>query len=236
VNNFGASIQLANLLVEVGQGQRAAKYYQNSIRIKPDSTAAHFGLIISVLRHPNGSEACTQHLKEVLRHDPDNLTALTQLAMLRLLKYEDVKCARLLRRALEIDNSFAPTLVVMGELERFTGRSDMAQKYYQRAIKYDQHQQIALKGLTKICCTTGSTEEAWKHYQIVLKQNTDLAAPGSDLSNDADLKQTLTIRLRQSVPISLVKEFYFDTPWQIPMSAKPQTMLAIIQPDQVQSI
>ena len=77
VNNFGASIQLANLLVELGEGQRAAKYYQNAIRIKPDSTAAHFGLILAVLRHPNSSEACTQHLKEILRHDPDNLTALT---------------------------------------------------------------------------------------------------------------------------------------------------------------
>ena len=85
VNNFGPSIQLANLLAELGEGQCAAKYYQNAIRIKPDSTAAHFGLILAVLRHPNGSEACAQHLKEILRHDPDNLSALTKLALLRLL-------------------------------------------------------------------------------------------------------------------------------------------------------
>jgi len=77
VNNFGASIQLANLLAELGEGQCAAKYYENAIRIKPDSTAAYFGLILTVLRNPNGSEACVQHLKEILRHDPDNLPALT---------------------------------------------------------------------------------------------------------------------------------------------------------------
>ena len=110
-----------------------------------------FGLILAVLRHPSSSEACTHHLKEVLRHDPDNLTALTQLALLRFFEYEDVKCIRLLRKAFQISDSFAPALVAMGELERFTGRSDLAQKYYQRALRYDQRQQIALKGLIKAC-------------------------------------------------------------------------------------
>jgi len=129
-NNYAASIQLANLLVELGQDQCASKCYQNAIRVKHDSAAAHFGLILAVLRNPNGSEACAHHLKEVLRHDPDNLTTLTQLALLRFFEYEDVKCIRLLRKAFQISNSFVPALVVMGELERFTGRSDMAQKYY----------------------------------------------------------------------------------------------------------
>ena len=71
-NNYGASLQLANLLVELGQEQCAAKCYQNAIRVKYDSAAANFGLILAVLRHPSGSEACAHHLKEVLRHDPDN--------------------------------------------------------------------------------------------------------------------------------------------------------------------
>ena len=150
-NNYGASLQLANLLVELGQEQCAAKCYQNAIRVKSDSAAANFGLILAVLRHPSGSEACSRHLKEVLQHDPDNLTALTQLALLRFFQYEDVKCVRLLRKALQISNSFVPALVAMGELERFTGRSEIAHKFYERALMHDQHQQIALKGFIKAC-------------------------------------------------------------------------------------
>ena len=123
VNNYGASIQLANLLVESGLSEGSAKYYQNAIRIKPDSAAAHFGLIVAASNTQSGSGAYSHHLKEVLRHDPDNLCALTQLAIIRLFEYEDVKCVRLLQKALQISNTFAPALVAMGELERFTGRS-----------------------------------------------------------------------------------------------------------------
>ena len=110
-NNYGASLQLANLLVELGQEQCAAKCYLNVIRVKHDSAAANFGLILAVLQHPSGREACTHHLREVLRHDPYNLTVLTQLALLRFFEYEDVKCVRLLRKALQISNAFVPALV-----------------------------------------------------------------------------------------------------------------------------
>ena len=65
-----------------------------------------------------------------------------------------MKCVTLLRKALLISNSFVPALVAMGELERFTGRSEIAKDYYELALRYDQHQQIALKGLVKVFCKT----------------------------------------------------------------------------------
>ena len=55
-----------------------------------------FGLILAVLRHPSGSEAYSHHLKEILRHDPYNLTVLTLLALIQLFEYQEVKCVRLL--------------------------------------------------------------------------------------------------------------------------------------------
>ena len=119
--------------------------------------------MLAVLRHPNGNDTFTHCLEEVLRHDPDNFNALTQLALLRFFDYEDLKCIRLLRKALEVRNSFVPALVAMGELERFTGRSDISKKYYARALKLDEYQIFALKGLVKACINTDSTEEAWKY-------------------------------------------------------------------------
>ena len=43
-NHFGACIHLANLLANLGEGQRAAKYFKHAIKIDEDSINAHFGL------------------------------------------------------------------------------------------------------------------------------------------------------------------------------------------------
>ena len=43
-NHFGACIHLANLLANLGEGQRAAKYFKHAIKIDVDSINAYFGL------------------------------------------------------------------------------------------------------------------------------------------------------------------------------------------------
>lgn len=85
-----------------------------------------------------------------------------------------------------IDNAYVPTLVAMGELQRFTGHSETAQKYYERALRFDQHSAIALKGLVKACYNTGAIEEAWKHLDHVQKLNADLDKPENDLMIEFD--------------------------------------------------
>ena len=56
-NHYGASIFLANLLVSKGYEERSMHYYANAIRIKPEQTAPHFGLMLAVKRF--GSENAT---------------------------------------------------------------------------------------------------------------------------------------------------------------------------------
>ena len=51
VNNFKASLELANLLTELGYGRHASIYYQNALRLKPESAAAIFGLVLAIERH-----------------------------------------------------------------------------------------------------------------------------------------------------------------------------------------
>ena len=43
-NHFGSCIHLANLLANLGEGLRAAKYFKHALKIDPDSINAHFGL------------------------------------------------------------------------------------------------------------------------------------------------------------------------------------------------
>ena len=42
-NHFGSCIHLANLLANMGEGQRAAKYFKHAIKIYPESINAYFG-------------------------------------------------------------------------------------------------------------------------------------------------------------------------------------------------
>lgn len=43
-NHLGACTHLANLLANLGEGERAAKYFKHALKIDPDSVNAHFGL------------------------------------------------------------------------------------------------------------------------------------------------------------------------------------------------
>ena len=133
-NNYSANIHLANLLMELGQGQRAAKYYHQALRLKPNSIAATNGLMLSVFLYANDTEVCIHHLEDLLRHDPDNFIVLTQLAILRFLQYEDVTVVALLRKALAINNSYEPALHTMGELLRFSMLPETAVKFYEKVL------------------------------------------------------------------------------------------------------
>ena len=68
---------------------------------------------------------------------PNNAEVLTQLAILRLFDYQDLKALQLLHKALQIDNSNLPALCTMGELLRFNGRPTDAKKYYRRVLEID---------------------------------------------------------------------------------------------------
>ena len=50
-DDFSANIQLANLLLVEGHGKCASVYFKNAMRLRPESAAAVFGFIISLVRY-----------------------------------------------------------------------------------------------------------------------------------------------------------------------------------------
>ena len=77
-NHYGASIHIANLLVELGAGEKAAKFYENAIRLNKHRAAPHFGLMIATFRHSDGkNDAAVRHLKKMCMADAMNFEALT---------------------------------------------------------------------------------------------------------------------------------------------------------------
>ena len=83
-NNFGASIHLANMLANIGEGQRAAKYFMHAIKIDPDSTNAYFGLGKAIQQYADDKDAPLPHFKEVLKRDANHCKTLTQMGILYL--------------------------------------------------------------------------------------------------------------------------------------------------------
>ena len=60
-NHFGGCIHLANLLANLGEGQRAAKYFKHAIKIDPDSLNAHFGLGKALQQYSEDKDAPIPH-------------------------------------------------------------------------------------------------------------------------------------------------------------------------------
>lgn len=86
------------------------------MRLKPESASPYFGLITALKRTCSYEHALIHYFKAIIASDPHNIEALTQLAILRMLRGEDTKCVRLLRKTLQINNFFVPALLVTGEL------------------------------------------------------------------------------------------------------------------------
>lgn len=128
-NHFGSCIHLANLLANLGEGQRSAKYFKHALKIDPDSVNAHFGLGKAVQQYSDDKEAPIAHFEEVLKRDPMHYKALSQLGILYLDREEYEKSADVLKRALEVNKTFPLALVTMGNLL-------FEMKNAERAIKY----------------------------------------------------------------------------------------------------
>ena len=60
-NHFGACIHLANLLANLGEGQRAAKYFKHAIKIDAESINAHFGLGKALQQYSEDKDAPIPH-------------------------------------------------------------------------------------------------------------------------------------------------------------------------------
>ena len=96
-NHFGGCIHLANSLANLGEGQRAAKYFKHAIKIDPESVNAYFGLGKALQQYSEDKDAPIPHFKEVLSREPNHFKTLTQLGILYLDREEFDKSAEILK-------------------------------------------------------------------------------------------------------------------------------------------
>ena len=90
-------MHLASLLANLGEGERASKYFRHAIKIDEEAINAHFGLGKSLQQFAENKNAPIPHYLEVLKRDPEHFKALTQLGIVYLDKEEYDKAADYLK-------------------------------------------------------------------------------------------------------------------------------------------
>lgn len=76
-NHFGGCMHLASLLANLGEGERASKYFKHALKIDPEAINAHFGLGKSLQQFSENKDAPIPHYLEVLKRDAEHFKALT---------------------------------------------------------------------------------------------------------------------------------------------------------------
>jgi len=111
---------MANMMMEVGAENRALDYFSECVRVDGMKVAPHLGLMLAL----KTNDLALNNLKTIVKNNPDNFEALTQLGIhFFLLKY-DVKAIQLMHKALKINSRYVPALVIMGEIYRFRGQHE----------------------------------------------------------------------------------------------------------------
>ncbi|CDW79621.1 tpr domain containing protein [Stylonychia lemnae] len=181
--HFGASIQLANLLANLGEGQRAAKYFKHAIKIEPESINARFGLAKTLQQFSENKDAPIEHYELVIQKDPNHYKAYTQLGILFLDREEYEKSADKLKKALAINRFYPLALVSMGNLLFETGHADEAIKYHKQALVINNKELQALIGLGNAYYDSSQPKEAIQFYKRALHIDDQLSDVHYNLGN-----------------------------------------------------
>ena len=89
INHFEASFRVAHVMSEIDEGIHSIRYFNNALRVVPDYTEAHFGLMEANIDHvTKKGEAAIKHYQDKHIRSPSDVRLLTQLAILHLIRAE----------------------------------------------------------------------------------------------------------------------------------------------------
>eukprot|EP00347_Sterkiella_histriomuscorum_P012671 403367671 len=212
--HFGSCIHLANLLANIGEGQRAAKYFKHAIRIDNDSVNARFGLAKTLQQFSENKDAPIEHFEMVLQKDTSHFKAATQLGILYLDREEYEKSAEYLKKALTVNKYYPLALVSMGNLLFETGHADEAIKYHKQALVINEKELQALIGLGNAFYDSSQPMEAINYYKRALAIDDQLSDVHYNLGNALYLVENIdeaVMHYREAINLNPKKaESYYN--------------------------
>lgn len=167
-----AQDNLALVLAQDGEVDRAIEHYSEALRINPQYDKAHNGLAFSLAKKGRNDEAI-EHFKEALRLNPHFPGAHNGLAISLAKQGENGEAIKHFKEALhanpsfyEAHNNFANCLAIEGEY-------DEAIEHYKEALRLNPQYANAHNNLGKALAGQGKTVEAIDHFKAALQIRPD---------------------------------------------------------------
>jgi tetratricopeptide (TPR) repeat protein len=125
------------------------KYYQNAIRLKPNSIEAKFGCVKPLSAMENWDKVKEQYI-QILRLDPKNTVASYWLGVIYYNRKLYPEAEKLFSRITELYPLDYDSVIMLAWTKLQMGKSAEAKKYFNHALTLKPNDNAALSGLKSI--------------------------------------------------------------------------------------
>jgi tetratricopeptide (TPR) repeat protein len=172
VNNRSAMScsQLASLWLDAGNPVEAQKWAQQAVDRDPEPALPYvtYGLAAS-RRVPPDLVTAQNAYRTALAHDPNMLSALTNLAALLAQQGDLAEAHKLCQRAIAIEPSDVSAHINLGNILAAQGKTANAQSEYAAAVAISPENQQAETNWAALLAQSGNRAEAQAHLQRALQ-------------------------------------------------------------------
>jgi tetratricopeptide (TPR) repeat protein len=203
-DDYLANYSLGNSLLAGNRFERATRYFQAAVGLRPESAIARNNLAIALARSGQVDAAMTQY-RAILRADPQFAFAYQGLANCHLARREFEDAIELYHAAVRIQPTSFSALTNLGVVLIYAERLDEAREQFQSALSINPDYAPAHCGLGGLAEKAGEFAKAAEHYREALRRDPQeeeaLIGLGDSLRQIGQVEEGLTL-LRQAVALT----------------------------------
>lgn len=148
-NDYFVNLRLGWLYYLAKNYTESLKYYQNSIRLKPNSIEAKFGFVKPLSAMENWDKVKDQYI-QILRIDPKNTVASYWLGVIYYNRKLYQEAEKLFLKISELYPLDYDSVIMLAWTKLKMGKSAEAKKYFNHALTLKPNDNAALSGLKSI--------------------------------------------------------------------------------------
>lgn len=148
-NDYFVNLRLGWLYYLAKNYTESLKYYQNAIRLKPNSIEAKFGFVKPLSAMENWDKVKDQYI-QILRIDPKNTVASYWLGVIYYNRKLYQEAEKLFLKISELYPLDYDSVIMLAWTKLKMGKSAEAKKYFNHALTLKPNDNAALSGLKSI--------------------------------------------------------------------------------------
>ena len=142
-----ACVNLAYMLSNIREFDRARKYFQHALKIDSEHIRANYGLGITLFESKDKRADSIRYFQRVVTLEPNHYQSLTKLAIIYLDMGDMERAADNLKKAITLNDGYELALITMGRLLVEIEHPEKALRYYRNALRIDENNTEAMIGL-----------------------------------------------------------------------------------------